>query len=144
MKPQDILSIKDMLPEVLRMLSLRNTCSIVKFDSNDQTPHIGPKNLCRGQVELIKRLLINSNLEAFSKDVKNNTIIRSSTTRVMDGSSIGAINRSYSETSEIQDQKAIVIKEVLNGFMNYACTTLIDTISRKMKFLIYHKENTNK
>ena len=86
MKPQDILSIKDMLQEVLRMLSLRNTCSIVKYDSSDQTPQISPKNLCRGQIELIKRIFINSNLEAFSKDVKNNVMIRSSSTRVMDGS----------------------------------------------------------
>ena len=48
-----------MLAESLRMLCLKNTCNVIKFNSNLNKPETFEKLKCRGQIELVKRLLIN-------------------------------------------------------------------------------------
>ena len=59
MNVQDVKETKDLLTETLRMLSVGNSCNVIKFNSNKNAPETLDKMECRGQIEMIKRLLVN-------------------------------------------------------------------------------------
>ena len=59
MNAQDVKETKDMLTQTLRMLSMTNSCNVIKFNSSMNVPETVDKVECRGQIEIIKRLFIN-------------------------------------------------------------------------------------
>jgi hypothetical protein len=69
-KDKDIHEISDMLVECLRMISPENTCSMLKINSNDQEIESSQSYLCRGQIEMIKRLVCSNEDITQSEDIK--------------------------------------------------------------------------
>ena len=59
MNTQDQDETKVMLAEIMRMLSINNSCNVVKYNSFKNVPETLDKLACRGQVEIIKRLFQN-------------------------------------------------------------------------------------
>ena len=66
---KEIEAMMQAIVECLRMLSTDGTCNIVKFNSCDHVPEISYKKLCRGQIELIKRVVTDDHLLDFTNNL---------------------------------------------------------------------------
>lgn len=57
MQLKTVNTIRGLLKQYLRMVSIKHTSNMIKFDSYSQSPMVHEKNDCRGQIEVIKRLV---------------------------------------------------------------------------------------
>lgn len=53
-----------MLIVSMRMLSIEHNCNIVRLNLSENVPEINKKVFCRGQIEMLKRLIVYDNDKA--------------------------------------------------------------------------------